>query len=44
MQAGFVMRFDNPLLRQQTTSRGTLYQQQPDRFALRFTDPDGDVS
>ncbi|MBR9990815.1 MAG: outer-membrane lipoprotein carrier protein LolA [Gemmatimonadetes bacterium] len=43
MQASFVMQFDNPLLRQQTTSRGTLYQQRPDRIALRFTDPDGDV-
>ncbi|MGH7449251.1 MAG: LolA family protein, partial [Longimicrobiales bacterium] len=43
LQADFVMRFNNPLLRQQTTSRGTLYQQRPDRIALRFTDPDGDV-
>jgi outer membrane lipoprotein carrier protein len=43
MQAAFVMQFNNPLLRQQTTSRGTLYQQRPDRIALRFTDPDGDV-
>ena len=43
MQAVFVMQFNNPLLRQQTTSRGTLYQQHPDRIALRFSDPDGDV-
>ncbi|HEX2166835.1 MAG TPA: outer membrane lipoprotein carrier protein LolA [Longimicrobiales bacterium] len=43
MQASFVMHFDNPLLRQETTSRGTLYQQRPDRIALRFTDPAGDV-
>ena len=43
MQATFVMQFNNPLLRQETTSRGTLYQQHPDRFALRFSDPDGDV-
>ncbi|HEX6135334.1 MAG TPA: outer membrane lipoprotein carrier protein LolA [Longimicrobiales bacterium] len=43
MQAAFVMHFDNPLLRQQTTSRGTLYQQRPDRIALRFSDPEGDV-
>jgi outer membrane lipoprotein-sorting protein len=43
MQAAFVMQFNNPLLRQQTTSRGTLYQQHPDRIALRFSDPDGDV-
>jgi len=43
MQADFVMQFNNPLLRQQTTSRGTIYQQRPDRIALRFTDPAGDV-
>jgi outer membrane lipoprotein-sorting protein len=43
MQATFVMQFNNPLLRQQTTSRGTIYQQRPDRIALRFTDPAGDV-
>jgi outer membrane lipoprotein carrier protein len=43
MQASFVMQFNNPLLRQQTTSRGALYQQRPDRIALHFTDPDGDV-
>lgn len=43
MQADFVMQFTNPLLRQQTTSRGTLYQQRPDRIALRFMDPAGDV-
>jgi outer membrane lipoprotein-sorting protein len=43
MQADFVMHFTNPLLRQQTTSRGTLYQQRPDRIALRFSDPQGDV-
>ena len=43
MQASFVMHFNNPLLRQQTTSRGMLYQQRPDRIALRFTDPDGDI-
>lgn len=43
LQATFVMQFNNPLLRQQTTSRGTLYQQRPDRIALRFTDPEGDI-
>lgn len=43
LQADFVMNFDNPLLRQTTTSRGTIYQRQPDRIALRFSDPDGDV-
>jgi outer membrane lipoprotein carrier protein len=43
MRAGFVMQLNNPLLRQQTTSRGTLYQQRPDRIALRFSEPAGDV-
>jgi outer membrane lipoprotein carrier protein len=43
LRADFVMNFDNPLLRQTTTSRGTIHQRQPDRIALRFTDPDGDV-
>jgi outer membrane lipoprotein carrier protein len=37
------MNFDNPLLRQTTTSRGTIYQRQPDRIALRFSDPEGDL-
>jgi outer membrane lipoprotein carrier protein len=43
LQADFVMNFENPLLRQRLTSRGTLYQRQPDRIALRFTDPAGDM-
>jgi outer membrane lipoprotein-sorting protein len=43
LRADFVMHYSNPLLRQQTTSRGTLYQRRPDRVALRFTDPAGDV-
>jgi outer membrane lipoprotein carrier protein len=43
LQADFVMVFENPLLRQRLTSRGTLYQRQPDRIALRFTDPAGDL-
>jgi outer membrane lipoprotein-sorting protein len=43
LKADFVMQYTNPLLRQQTTSRGTLYQRRPDRIALRFTDPAGDV-
>jgi outer membrane lipoprotein carrier protein len=43
MRATFTMNFENPLLRQATTSKGTLYQQQPDRIALRFSEPDGDV-
>jgi outer membrane lipoprotein carrier protein len=43
LQAEFVMNFDNPLLRQTTVSRGTIYQRQPDRIALRFSDPAGDL-
>jgi outer membrane lipoprotein carrier protein len=43
LRADFVMNFDNPLLRQTTTSRGTIHQRQPDRIAVRFSDPAGDV-
>jgi outer membrane lipoprotein carrier protein len=43
LQADFVMQLENPLLRQRLTSRGTLYQRQPDRIALRFSDPAGDL-
>lgn len=43
LQADFTMAMTNPLLRRTTNSRGTLYQQRPDRIALRFSEPDGDV-
>ena len=43
LRADFVMNREIPALRQTITSRGTLYQRSPDRIALRFTDPDGDV-
>lgn len=43
LRAEFVQRRENPLLGSSTTSRGTLYQRAPDRFALRFTQPAGDV-
>lgn len=43
LQADFTMRHENPILRRTTTSRGTLYQRQPDRILLRFSDPAGDV-
>jgi outer membrane lipoprotein carrier protein len=43
LRADFVMNFENPLLRQRVTSRGTIYQRQPDRIALRFSDPEGDL-
>jgi outer membrane lipoprotein carrier protein len=43
LRADFVMNFENPLLRQVTTSRGTIHQRQPDRIALRFSEPAGDL-
>jgi outer membrane lipoprotein carrier protein len=43
MRAQFVQRRENPLLGSTTTSRGTLYQRDPDRFALKFSDPAGDI-
>jgi chaperone LolA len=43
MRADFVMRLNNRLLRTELTGRGTLYQQRPDRIALRFSDPAGEV-
>jgi outer membrane lipoprotein carrier protein len=43
LSADFVLDFENPLLRQRLTSRGTIYQRQPDRIALRFSEPEGDL-
>jgi outer membrane lipoprotein-sorting protein len=43
MQADFVMQFENPLIKQKMTGRGRLSQQRPDRIALRFTQPAGDM-
>lgn len=43
MRADFVQRRENPLLGSTLTSRGTLYQRAPDRFALKFTQPAGDI-
>jgi outer membrane lipoprotein carrier protein len=43
LRANFTVRTENPLLRQTTTSRGTLFQRRPDRLLLRFEDPAGDV-
>jgi outer membrane lipoprotein carrier protein len=43
MRADFVQHRENPLLNSTTTSRGTLYQKSPDRFALKFSQPAGDV-
>jgi outer membrane lipoprotein-sorting protein len=41
--ADFVQHLRVPLLGDETTSRGRLCQQAPDLFAMRFTDPDGDL-
>jgi outer membrane lipoprotein-sorting protein len=43
LRADFVQKRDNPLLGSTTTSRGTIYQKQPDRFLMQFSDPAGDV-
>jgi outer membrane lipoprotein carrier protein len=43
MQAEFEQQMRNPLLGQTTRSSGTLYQRQPDRFLMQFSDPEGDV-
>jgi outer membrane lipoprotein carrier protein len=43
LRADFVMTFTNRLLRTEMTGRGTLHQQRPDRIALRFTEPAGEV-
>ena len=41
--ADFQQTLTAPLLNQVTRSRGRMCQRQPDRFAMRFTDPEGDV-
>ncbi len=43
MRADFSQWQENPLLGKRTTSRGTVFQRQPDRFLMRFSQPDGDV-
>jgi outer membrane lipoprotein-sorting protein len=43
MQATFLQRVHVPLLGSTQESRGTLYHRRPDRFAMRFSDPEGDV-
>ncbi len=42
-RATFEQTLDNTLLGRSTRSEGTLFQRQPDRFLMRFTDPAGDV-
>lgn len=41
--ADFRQTLTVPLLDQVTRSRGRLCQQQPDRFSMRFSDPEGDL-
>lgn len=43
LQADFRQELTNTLLGRTTRSAGTLYQRQPDRFLMRFSDPAGDV-
>lgn len=42
MRADFDQTTENPVLRRSTSSRGTIYQSRPDRFAMRFSQPEGD--
>jgi len=42
LSAEFVQVIANPLLGAPDTTRGTLYQMRPSRFAMRFTRPRGD--
>lgn len=42
MRADFEQSTENPVLRRTTTSRGTIFQSRPDRFAMRFSQPEGD--
>ncbi len=42
-QAVFEQTLTNTLLGTTTRSRGMLYQRQPDRFLMRFAEPEGDV-
>lgn len=43
MEADFVQRVTVPLLDQTQNSRGKIYHRRPDRFLMRFSDPQGDV-
>jgi len=42
LQADFVQIIDNPMIGDPDTTRGRLYQQRPNFFAMRFTDPKND--
>lgn len=43
LSADFVQELENTLLGRTVRSRGELFQRQPDRFLMRFSDPAGDV-
>ena len=43
VRADFQQLLRNPLLGRTTTSEGTLYQKEPDKFLMDFSDPEGDV-
>ncbi len=42
LQADFVQIVENPMLGDPDTTRGRLYQQRPNYFAMRFSDPKND--
>jgi outer membrane lipoprotein carrier protein len=42
LTADFVQVVDNPLVGEPDTTRGVLFLERPGRFAMRFTDPQGD--
>lgn len=42
LSAAFVQIIVNPMIGAPDTTRGTLYQMRPSRFAMRFSDPKGD--
>jgi outer membrane lipoprotein carrier protein len=42
LTADFVQVVSNPMIGEPDTTRGRLYQQKPNRFAMRFSDPAGD--
>jgi outer membrane lipoprotein carrier protein len=42
LEAAFVQTSSNPMIGGPESSRGVLYLVRPDRFAMRFTSPDGD--
>jgi outer membrane lipoprotein carrier protein len=43
LEADFTQTMSVPLLNQTQRSAGKLYQRKPDRFLMRFSDPEGDV-